>query len=318
MGISFCVTGEKDFIIVDYKAGDVKVFNKNGSHIQTIGRKGYGPNEFAEPFFAFYNNETLTVTDVEQRKIFFYQRKGKSGFVRVKTLTTMSVGKENYLDGNNIYIAGFAKDKDGIPHEFFRININTNDRSFFLPGHLKYGLSSLAQYKTELFKKREIGCIGTGGMFDIEGGFAYYVWEGDLKILKINLKTKAIKSFGKKMPHYVTPYATPKLINAYYSRNGKYVVSQRSKMSYVRNIIATKKFILLFYFSPDKERNKTRPFVQFYTLDGKFIREQSLEKFNSSMLAFDETKNILYAYDNIVNEELEETNFVLEYRLLEK
>ena len=54
---AFCVTEDKLFLIPDYKAGDVKIYDSNGKLVTVFGRKGYGPGEFSKPAHCFYNKE---------------------------------------------------------------------------------------------------------------------------------------------------------------------------------------------------------------------------------------------------------------------
>jgi len=69
---SFCVTEDNQFLIVDAKAKDIKIYDKDGKLNYILGREGYGPDEFALPLFSHYNNGKFLVLDVQQNKIFFY------------------------------------------------------------------------------------------------------------------------------------------------------------------------------------------------------------------------------------------------------
>lgn len=214
--LSFCVTEDDLILISDFKAGDVKIYNNRGQLVKVLGREGYGPNEFAKPFFCFYTQRKFIIADSGQRRIFFYDRKDKFDFVRTKEVLPPNIGFQFYVKNNKLFIAGTARDKDTKPYEFYMINLEKDHPyTYYLPGQMKYGLNSVEQYNTHLLRKPELSTIGTHAQFDIQGNFAYYSWEGDLKIFKINLETKEIKTFGKKSSYYIKPYASQKLINAF-------------------------------------------------------------------------------------------------------
>lgn len=321
VSISFCITEDNLFLVIDFKGGDVKIYNSNGALLKVLGRKGYGPNEFAQPLFCHYSNKRLIISDNGQRKIFVYDRKEKLNFIRSKEIFALSVGSDLFLDENNIYIAGARKNKDDITYQFFAVDINKDDKyTYYLPGYLKYGLRSENEFKRELLRKPEISSIGGRAYFDIHGDFSYYIWEGDLKIFKINLKTKTISTFGEKSSNYIKPYASKKLINAF-GMSSKQAANirgtEREKMSYVRQIFTTKKHVLVIYEARDSKHNDLGYMMQFYTLDGQFVKEISMPRKPGFALCFDKHKNILYSITAVPEGDLDESHYILKYTIHE-
>jgi hypothetical protein len=321
VSISFCVTEDNLFIVVDFKGGDVKIYKSTGELAGVFGRKGYGPNEFAQPLFCHYSNKKFIISDVGQKKIFIYNRKSKFKFIRSKEIPAFSVGDDLYLENNKIYIAGYKNSKDGITYQFFALKFEENDQYiYYLPGYLKYGLNSEEELKKELFSKPEISAIGGHAYFDIQNDFAYYIWEGDLKIFKINLKTKAIRSFGEKTSHYIKLFASKRLINSFgikSLKSAKIRAQERKKMSYVRQIFATKKHVLVIYEARDSKHNDLGYMMQFYTFDGNFVKEISMPRKPGFAMYFDKHNNVLYSITSVPEGDLDESHYILKYTIHE-
>ncbi|UCE41652.1 MAG: 6-bladed beta-propeller [Candidatus Aminicenantes bacterium] len=63
--------------ILDEQAGNIKVFDQNGSFVKTIGRKGQGPGEFGMPISLFLSRQNqIIVNDMGQRKVQYFDMKG--------------------------------------------------------------------------------------------------------------------------------------------------------------------------------------------------------------------------------------------------
>ena len=320
--ISFCVTEDDLLPVLDFKAGDVKIYKNTGELVNVVGRKGYGPNEFAEPFQCHYNNRKLIILDIGQLKIFFYNRKDKFNFVRYKVILCSDGGFDLYLKGTTIYISGSHMSKDMKNFQFYAIDQWKDDLhyTYLLPGYLKFGLESEESYKTSFFKKPDLTSIGVKGIFDIHGDFAYFVWEGDLKIFKIGLKTRKIGTFGKKTPGYVKPYTTKKIINAFYSRQGKFIMEERRKMSYVKEIFTTQKHVMVIYTASGKNNDERLYLVHFYTMTGDFVKEAVLPALSNkagALMSFDKRKNLLYTITTEADDALDESRYVSKYKIHE-
>ncbi len=61
--------------ILDRRESHVKLFDPNGKHIRTIGRKGQGPGEFNNPIFIYYPRDELLV--MESDRLSFFSPEGK-------------------------------------------------------------------------------------------------------------------------------------------------------------------------------------------------------------------------------------------------
>jgi hypothetical protein len=71
------VDGAGKMHILDEQAGNIKVFDHDGSFVKTIGRKGQGPGEFGMPISLFFSQQNqIIVNDMGQRKIQYFDKDG--------------------------------------------------------------------------------------------------------------------------------------------------------------------------------------------------------------------------------------------------
>lgn len=305
---SFCVTEDELFIIPDYSAGNMKIYEKNGDMlelIKIIGRKGYGPDEFVRPGFCFYNKDKskFGVLDFGIRKIFIYDRIRMIEFKRVKEVTCWEAGYDIQLRGEKLFISGYKPDQNGNPYDFYCIDLNNDQTTFLLPSNLKYGLRSLREYEDQYLGKPDIRTIGIKGWFDIYKDNAFFVWEGNLKVIKLNIVTGKIEPnpFGNQPPHFVKPYVSQELFKSRLNKDLEQYAREKSKMSYVRNIFVSSRYVLVIYEGPVKQDKKSNYQIQLYTLDGNFVRELPISIQPDPRMWFDRERDILYSLSNKSN-----------------
>ena len=132
------------------------------------------------------------------------------------------------------------------------------------------------------------------GVFDIAGDFAYFAWEGDLNVFKINLKTKQHTSFGEKTSLYRKPKATKTALEGLKARRFKEMAKEKKKQSYVKKIFATEKNVLLVYSARGANGENKGDRLQFYTNEGRYIKEEPLPVETGRTLCMDKKKSIIY------------------------
>lgn len=75
-GIS--VDREERIYVLDYSEANIKVFNKNGDYLKTIGRKGQGPGEMTSPFaICITKKNEIVVQDLNNHQISFFSLEGR-------------------------------------------------------------------------------------------------------------------------------------------------------------------------------------------------------------------------------------------------
>jgi len=313
----FCVTGDYLFLVPDYKAGNVKIFAENGKLVKVLGRKGFGPEELVKPAYCFYNKEKgkFGLFDFGTRKIFIYTRIGKTGFKRVKEIYCLAGTTGTQLKDNKLLVSGYKSGLNRTCYDFYYVDLTNDQTTFLLPSYYKYGLTSWHQFKTQYINNPGIKAIGIAAWFDIGGDDVYFVWEGDLRIIKLNITSGKIDFFGKKPSHYIKPFASKRLLEAYRTGDIKIIESERDKMSYIKNVFATSKYVLVVYQGPIKPGSQSNCRMQFYTFDGNYLADIPIPGNPGSRLCFDKDKDILYSLSSEVDEELIERYFVLEYKV---
>ena len=258
--------------------------------VRTIGRKGYGSEELSKPTFCFYDKEgqRLVVLDHGIRKIFIYDRIGRTDFNRVKEFSCWRAADEIQLIGNRLFISGYADGPNQESYEFYYIDITNDQTTFLLPSSRKFGLNSTPGREVQAMENRDIPAIGARGWFDIHRDDAYYTWEGNLKIFKLNIVSGDItpEPFGTQSPHYIKPYPSLELLEARSKRDMNLVRKEKARMSYVRNIFTTSKYVLAIYEGPTESNFR----MQFYSLDGDFIKEVPIPAQPDRRMWFDKDK----------------------------
>lgn len=74
---TFDVNDNGDIYILDEKAANIKVFDSNGRHLRTIGKKGPGPGEFEMPIsIAITPRKEIIINDMGKRALAFFDLEG--------------------------------------------------------------------------------------------------------------------------------------------------------------------------------------------------------------------------------------------------
>ncbi len=83
---TIAVDAQENIFVLDYKESNVKVFDKNGKYLRTIGRKGQGPGEFDGPAVMGFDRASgaLLVLESGARRISCFDPQGK--FIKAMSL----------------------------------------------------------------------------------------------------------------------------------------------------------------------------------------------------------------------------------------
>jgi len=93
-----------DIYVSDTAAHDIKVFNRDGELLRTIGRRGTGPGEFNSPTHLRFDDGRLYVTDTLNARIQILTASGEA---------TAEMGKRGLFVGNLVRPKGVTTDSDG-------------------------------------------------------------------------------------------------------------------------------------------------------------------------------------------------------------
>ena len=291
----FAVTEDGFYLVPDYKDGDLKVFDLKGKFVKRVGRKGHGPNEFITPRECDYLEGRYVVLDMGRRAYMLYTRDKESIIKETNVRRSSYMGNDVALmGGDKVLLAGYKPDKDGNHWECFTYDFKTGQYNYLVNSETKFGFSSYRAYQQA---REDIRPIGSAGYCDWWGDHAYLVWTGNLKILKINLKSKQITAFGKKTSHYRRPIATDRLKKALRERNTIAWKEESNKFSLIMGLYTNKNYLLLMFNKPLEKGEETNSrMLQFYSLDGTFLNETQITKGSGCTLYLSKAKDdgILY------------------------
>jgi hypothetical protein len=325
----FCVTDDHLIIVPDFEAGNIKIYEKNGNSYQLvkkIGRKGYESKDgLSGPSFCFFNKEEskFGVTDFGIRKIFIYDRIGRVDFKRVKEIACWRGAYDIQLKGDKLLISGYTENSDGQSYDFYYYDLLTDQTKFLLPSYYKYSQKSYLDYEVNYRKKPNIPAIGIMAWFDTDkdNDNIYFVWEGNLKIMKFNSESGEIvqnpDTFGEQTSNYVKPNPREELFEARRKRDHKKIRNERGKWAYVRNIFTSSKYVFVLYEGSIKQYRSTNFWLQFYKHDGEYIEEIPIKAppGSKSEMWMQEEEHVLYFLSSESRED-REYYFVSKYKIL--
>src|SRR4030043_361721 len=78
-GLQHTQVDEREYIYAaDWKETLIKVYDKNGKHVRSFGRKGQGPGEIGLPFYlGIFQGNKIVVNDQTNAKFIIYSREGE-------------------------------------------------------------------------------------------------------------------------------------------------------------------------------------------------------------------------------------------------
>lgn len=101
------VDAEDRIYVLDRRQSHIKVFDKTGKYVKTIGKKGQGPGEMSSPSsLQITPQNELAVNDSSARKIHFFTLDGK--FLRAVSQTNMSFFTDPKIDNDGNITASYT------------------------------------------------------------------------------------------------------------------------------------------------------------------------------------------------------------------
>jgi len=119
------VDDEENIYASDSKAAFIKVFDKSGNYLRTIGKKGQGPGEFSYPFeILVLPQGELMVNDLYQLRDHFFSLEGK--FLRQFSNSTMAMFRRPRVDSEGHIIVGHVNVGDPIEAVLKKLDSDLN------------------------------------------------------------------------------------------------------------------------------------------------------------------------------------------------
>jgi len=119
------VDEEENIYASDTKAALIKVFDKSGNYLRTIGKKGQGPGEFLYPFeILVFPQGELMVNDLYQLRDHFFSLDGE--FLRQFSNSTMTMFRRPRVDSKGHIIVGHVNVGDPIESVLKKLDSDLN------------------------------------------------------------------------------------------------------------------------------------------------------------------------------------------------
>ncbi len=329
----FCIIDGTYFVFPEPFSGKVKIAmrDKHG-HLRkraTFGTEGLGTEPFKRPTYCFYHPgvKKVGILDYVMRKVLLYDYKGegrqKKGegdkhgkkreknrllragdFEFAKEVPCKMLGYDiDFADTGSprLVVSGdILNEEEGKPYSLFSINLENNSTDYLLPAWKKYNLEKNDDFGKLYRDEQILPAIGTRAFFDIRNESIFFVWEGALKIIRLNMDTGRIEDeFGEVSSFYIAPQG--KTLAGYRKRRQLDEWRKAKKnMSYLKNIFVSSCYehvYLVYSVPPDTGDEISGLRLQVYdSKDGKF---HFLDEFEipgaGPQMFFDKKTNELYA-----------------------
>ncbi len=316
---------DKDRIIFcDSKASDFKIFDMKGKLKFVFGRKGHGPNEFSRPVIHDYSNSILVIgnLDTYRTKLYEYKKDNKCSFIFKKEFLLRGIDAK--LSEDKLLYCGIRKpDPKGKIYNLFSIDLKTNKKEYLIPFELQFGDKPIdfRRKRKQGFKRTDELIIGYNTYCDIYKKDAFFIWTGNLSVMKFNFKTKKIFRFGNNSKNYLRPYLSQELKRGYEERNIKKYLNASKKMSWVTGIFVDPRFVGVIYVNYDISSSCWVAFLDFFNRDGKFINEIRLKKlycpYNFLRFYYDKKNQVFHGASHTIDESFNDIYRVISYKFIQ-
>jgi hypothetical protein len=318
---SFIVTVDKRILVVDSKAANIKIFDMTGKRVKVFGRKGMGPDEFVRPRWSTYLEPFVSIMDYGRNMIFIYKRSGLENFEFIHKFLNLNLGYDFcFLDDQNLLVAGEKFDKNRRLYSLYEYNFKKDKYDFILPSNVAYGYTSIKQFMKDFYDN--LPHIGAFQFFDVSDDSIFFVWTGDIKVIKIDRKTRKLTYFGNKTKNFIKPTSTPAIERAFKQRDHRLIYKLRRQMSYVRHVfVSNNRHVGVVYVGPFRD-NILIVTLLLYTTGGEFLKEFELLNAKAShhyeiYFYFSKNDNLFYILDTETSKEFDQLYKIHEYRIEE-
>ena len=317
--MSICVSREENYFLLDFKASDIKLYNKHGEFKKVWGKQGFGPLEFGRPRLLDYREPFMVIMDLGKRKYIIYSDEKNSDFSHIKEFSNPMMGTDMQVVGDKLLICGNKADNSGRLYDLYSYNYQTGVADFLIPIEDKYGYTSFKEYKNKY--EEELTAISDNSYCDLNKNFVYYVWAGDLKVIRVNLKDKKRTVFGHKTGNYTKPWMTKQMREDYLTANFKGGHLEYRKFSYLTGILADENLVGVLYCNFQETKSGWQNIIQFYSPDGVFLVEKELpggvnsDNYPIKTFYYNQKTKILYFLSQTIDKDLNDVYGIIKYKI---
>ena len=120
---SIAVDREENIYVTDQGEKHIKVFNRDGDYLRTIGRPGQGPGEFGRPAKTFITeNNELRIVDPSRRQVHSYTAEGR--YLESKKFNTVYPMDIAHDSSGNFYVMNYWREPGAGPGGFDLLKLN--------------------------------------------------------------------------------------------------------------------------------------------------------------------------------------------------
>lgn len=256
----FAVDEEGLIYVVDSKAADIKVFDKKGKFLKTLGRKGAGPGEFLRPFqISIFDDQICVVDSGLYRYLLLtkdtFQLKTSFPYLTVGTMEfNVKLSKDRIISGDG-YIKG--------DRYWTGVILNREGKV-------------LALLIRSPFSRRQPENMMTYSLVDASpDGLIYAVIIKELKIHQFNSRGEPLRTFGEAPRGYKPLKGYKKIVQKLkrgnFQETRKILENWRKSATWIVGLGATEKGLFLLAKDFDRNRNVWNLWYQYYTKEGKNV-----------------------------------------------
>ena len=274
---------DHNIFITDRKAANIKILNLEGSLVKIVGRKGYGPSEFQQPFTSFIKGNTYYVLDFSLERLNYFDVKkdnlllnkhlhfGKNFTSDIKFLT-----KNKFLVAGHFSIDGFYLSLA----EFDLTKEEFSKKVFYAKQWM--GVNTKKQVEDKMISTYRF--LSYDGYVEVTKNHYFFTPGSHLNIFRINKKTNTIMKFGKDSPRFIEPELPLKeLERSSRSRNHNLWLNSIQKRSFVLDtLLIDNKFLIIVFSYYNKKSKNIDLYYHSYDMEGKFLQEKLLLHSKSS------------------------------------
>jgi hypothetical protein len=269
----FVVDGRKNILLIDGRENKLKIFDRNGIYVKSFGRAGQGPNEYVGLGYLDFQAPFLALFDIPRSKIDLFTVGEKFDLQKTSEIFPVRSFSRIGLRGATVIVDG-RLDYRGEAYNLYSLGFDGKIKEVFLNSHIKYGLIKSQEIMRQI---QDLGLLGSfRAYFDFCEDDFYYISDFDLRIIKIDSKTKKTLEFGKQTADYHKPKLSSKMKALIKGGRRDELTVERQALSWVNGVYAVDGKVGLLYASYDKAMKGWKQFLQLYKSTGEFIKESVL------------------------------------------
>jgi len=104
--ITLDVDEYENMYVLDYRNSNIRVYDKNGTYVKTIGKRGEGPGELVEPLgIQITPQNEIMINNDRRRRLIFFSLMGE--FLRQDILINLPMSRRLKVDSNGDFIVKY-------------------------------------------------------------------------------------------------------------------------------------------------------------------------------------------------------------------